>query len=175
MEDFKELILWAEEAPARVEELKKVLRLNQNYVEARDHAMLAVGRDCRLRFWTNAAISHAGALFSANLGSIDLDHPAGLAHSQKCTGHPACDKINHTVRLGCRDWRLAVPFPCWRCASHRKHANEYADCTFREPETWPQALAQTYCMQLRYELLHALLQRCWSGRAASCGQPCQLT
>ncbi len=81
VEDFKELILWAEEAPARVEELKKVLRLNQNYVEARDHAMLAVGRDCRLRFWTNAAVSNAGALFSTNLGSVDLDHPAGLAQS----------------------------------------------------------------------------------------------
>lgn len=108
VEDFKELILWAEEAPARVEELKKVLRLNQNYVEARDHAMLAVGRDCRLRFWTNAAVSHAGALFSANLGSIDLDHPAGLAQSHKCTRHLACDEITYTVRPGCGDWRPAV-------------------------------------------------------------------
>ena len=93
MEEFKELILWAEEAPARVEELKKVLRLNQNYVEARDHAMLAVGRDCRLRYWTSAAISHAGALFSADLGSIDLDHPAGLAQSLPCIRHLACDDI----------------------------------------------------------------------------------
>ena len=77
MEEFKFLILWAEEVPQRVEELKKVLRLNQNYLEARDHAMLAVGKDNRLRFWTNANVSHAGALFSANLGSIELDHPAG--------------------------------------------------------------------------------------------------
>ena len=77
MEEFKELILWAEEVPQRVEELKKVLRLNQNYAEARDHAMQAVGKDCRLRFWTNANVSHAGSLFSANIGSIDLDHPAG--------------------------------------------------------------------------------------------------
>ena len=79
MEEFKELILWAEEVPQRVEELKKVLRLNQNYLEARDHAMLAVGKDNRLRFWTNANVSHAGALFSANLGSIELDGPAGTA------------------------------------------------------------------------------------------------
>ena len=77
MEEFKHLILWAEEVPQRVEELKKVLRLNQNYLEARDHAMLAVGKDNRLRFWTNANVSHAGALFSASLGSIELDHPAG--------------------------------------------------------------------------------------------------
>ncbi len=77
MEDFKLLIIWAEELPQRVEELKKVLRLNQNYLEARDHCMLAVGKDNRLRFWTNANVSHAGALFSANLGSIELDHPAG--------------------------------------------------------------------------------------------------
>ena len=77
MEDFKCLILWAEEVPQRVEELKKVLRLNQNYVEARDHAMLAVGTDNRMRFWTNVNISNAGAFFSANLGSIELDHPAG--------------------------------------------------------------------------------------------------
>ena len=77
MEDFKLLIIWAEELPQRVEELKKVLRLNQNYLEARDHCMLAVGKDNRLRFWTNANVSNAGALFSANFGSIELDHPAG--------------------------------------------------------------------------------------------------
>ena len=71
------LIMWAEEVPQRVEELKKVLRLNQNYQEARDHAMQAVGKDCRLRYWTNANISHAGALFPASLGSVDCDHPAG--------------------------------------------------------------------------------------------------
>ena len=78
------LILWAEEVPQRVEELKKVLRLNQNYQEARDHALQAVGKDCRLRYWTNANISHAGALFPASLGSVDCDHPVG------------------------------VPLPCWR-------------------------------------------------------------
>ena len=97
VEEFKVLIMWAEEVPQRVEELKKVLRLNQNYQEARDHALQAVGKDCRLRYWTNANISHAGALFPASLGSVDCDHPAGVplhfleskgSHSTSCPAHP---------------------------------------------------------------------------------------
>ena len=112
MEEFKVLIMWAEEVPQRVEELKKVLRLNQNYQEARDHALQAVGKDCRLRYWTNANISHAGALFPASLGSVDCDHPAGVplhlleskgSHSEFCPTHPfTCSATRRICYTMCR-------------------------------------------------------------------------
>jgi hypothetical protein len=90
--DFRQLILWAEERPARVAALKRALKLNRTWDEVRDHALKAVQTDNNLRVWIDQEAMSAG-----NKGK---DGPVGLLFD--CTA--AVPKLE--APIGEMDWNL---------------------------------------------------------------------
>ncbi|PRW58095.1 CSE family protein [Chlorella sorokiniana] len=85
--EFRQLAVWAQEDPSRLDQVKKMLKLTKGWEEARDHALIAVGADERLRaFFPDDSLA-AGLLFRCKDANIGLEAPlAALEAASDASG-----------------------------------------------------------------------------------------
>ncbi|KAL4437149.1 hypothetical protein ABPG75_004288 [Micractinium tetrahymenae] len=81
--EFRQLVEWAVQEPTRCEQVRKMLKLQKGWEEARDHALKAVGDDSRLRAFFADDARSAGLLFGCRGATPLLEDPLATLEAAK--------------------------------------------------------------------------------------------